>query len=157
MKIEEAIELLQKYKEESEEDYYIRRAEALEMAIEALEQQPTDAVDRVTIKEYLESFGNVKTEQEPCDDAISRQAVLDLVADYDLSMGQVVKCIHALPPVLPQSKMGKWVKHDTGHSIYYDCSLCSCVAPCTETADKILWKLTNYCPDCGAKMQEVEE
>ena len=53
---EEAIELLQKYKEESEEDYYIRRAEALEMAIKALEQQPTDAVDRVTIKEYLESF-----------------------------------------------------------------------------------------------------
>ena len=36
---EEAIELLQKYKEESEEDYYVRRAKALDMAIEALEQQ----------------------------------------------------------------------------------------------------------------------
>ena len=34
-----------------------RIEEAVEMAIKALEQQPTDAVDRVTIKEYLESFG----------------------------------------------------------------------------------------------------
>lgn len=44
-------------------------------------------------------------EQEPCDDAVSRQAVLDLVADYDLSMGQVVKGIHALLPVTPQPKI----------------------------------------------------
>jgi hypothetical protein len=49
-------------------------------------------------------------------------------------------------------KTGKWIKHDTGHSIYYSCSLCSCVAPYTETEDKILWKLSNFCPDCGAKI-----
>ena len=36
------------------------------------------------------------------DDLISRQAVLDLIADYDLSMGQVVKGIHNLPSVIPQ-------------------------------------------------------
>jgi len=36
------------------------------------------------------------------DDLISRQAVLDLIADYDLSMGQVVKGIHNLPSVAPQ-------------------------------------------------------
>ena len=35
-------------------------------------------------------------------DCISRQAVLDLIADYDLSMGQVVRGIHALPSVTPQ-------------------------------------------------------
>ena len=35
-------------------------------------------------------------------DAVSRQAVLELIADYDLSMGQVVRGIHALPPVIPQ-------------------------------------------------------
>ena len=49
----------------------------------------------------------IKTlEQEPCEDAVSRQAVLELVANYDLSMGQVVKCIHALPPVTPQQNLG---------------------------------------------------
>ena len=41
-------------------------------------------------------------EQEPCEDTISRKAVLELIADYDLSMGQVVKGIHALPSVKPQ-------------------------------------------------------
>lgn len=50
------------------------------------------------------------------------------------------------------ARKGCWVKHDTGHSIYYDCSLCGCAAPCTETADKFLWKLSNYCPDCGSEM-----
>ena len=42
-------------------------------------------------------------------DAVSRQAVLELIADYDLSMGQVVRGIHALPSVTPQEpKTFKW-------------------------------------------------
>ena len=44
-------------------------------------------------------------DQEPCGDCISRDAALDLIADYDLSMGQVVKGIHALPSVTPMPKM----------------------------------------------------
>lgn len=51
-----------------------------------------------------------------------------------------------------QPKTGLWIRHDTGHSKYYTCSLCDCAAPCMETADNILWKLANYCPDCGAMM-----
>lgn len=57
-----------------------------------------------------------------------------------------------LPNVTPHPKTGLWIRHDTGHSKYYTCSLCDCAAPCTETADNILWKLANYCPDCGAMM-----
>ena len=41
-------------------------------------------------------------EQEPCEDAISRKEALYLIGDYDLSMGQVVKGIHALPSVQPK-------------------------------------------------------
>lgn len=49
---------------------------------------------------------------------------------------------------------GHWIKHNTpNNTYYYDCSLCGCVAPCTETADSYLWKLSNFCPDCGAKME----
>ena len=44
----------------------------------------------------------------------------------------------------------KWV--DKG--AYVECSKCACLAPCTETADSFLWKLSNYCPDCGAKMDK---
>lgn len=135
----------------------------LNRIIKALDQEPTDAVDRVTIKEYLESFG--KDTNATTIDAVDRQAVLDQT--YLWSKDEFLrvtnpfdylrKRINSLPPVTPLPKVGRWIKHDTGHSIYYDCSLCNCVAPCTETADKILWKMANYCPDCGAKMQEVKD
>lgn len=35
----EAIEILEKYKEECEEDYYVKRAEALEIALKALKDK----------------------------------------------------------------------------------------------------------------------
>ena len=50
-------------------------------------------------------------------DSVSRQAVLELIADDDLSMGQVVKGIHALPSVTPQEprcKECKWWKDSDG-------------------------------------------
>lgn len=87
-----------------------RIEEAVEMAIKALDQQPTDAVDRVTIKEYLESFGNIKTEQEPCDDCISRSAVLAIAGDSCLDLDSYEDTrefcdeIKELPPVTPQQK-----------------------------------------------------
>lgn len=63
-----------------------------------------------------------------------------------------------------EEKTGHWKKHDINGGEYYNCSRCACVAPfMEETVDKVLWKLSNYCPDCGAKMEnggewkEVEE
>ena len=56
-----------------------------------------------------------------------------------------------------QPKKGYWVKHDILNNTYYDCSLCGCVAPCTEFADSFVWKLSNFCPDCGAYMRGVKE
>lgn len=90
-------------------------------------------------------------EQEPCEDAISRQEVLELIADYDLSMGQVVKGIHALRSVTPQeSKTGKWISTETKGVRYafwcrYKCSLCGGLSD-----------HTNFCPNCGAKMESEE-
>ena len=88
--------------------------------------------------------------QQPCEDAISRQAVLELVADYDLSMGQVVKQIHALPPVTPQSKIGKWIIIDDCEHFIAKCSECG------RIEDSRMINKYPYC-HCGAKMQEVEE
>ena len=56
-----------------------------------------------------------------------------------------------------KQKSGKWIKHNTGHSIYYDCSECSCLSPNTEVADGVIWKLSKYCPDCGAKMESEDK
>lgn len=98
---------------------------------------------------------------EPCEDAISREELLKnqtVIVDDDGLMHKVVHIgrICAAPSVNPRLRTGKWIKHDTGHSIYYDCSLCGCTAPHIEVADKILWKLSNYCPDCGAEMEGIE-
>lgn len=62
----------------------------------------------------------------------------------------------AIQDAMSEGKKGKWVKHVTGHSTYYDCSRCSCIAPWTETADAFLWEMTNYCPNCGARMENDE-
>ena len=65
----------------------------------------TDLSDRANLKADMVDACHLAIkilEQEPCEDAISRQEVLYLIADYDLSMGQVVKGIHALPSVTPQ-------------------------------------------------------
>lgn len=91
-------------------------------------------------------------EQEPTTkndlgvDAVNREAVLDLIADYDLSMGQVVKGIHALPSVTPQEPK-------TGYREYndiYDHYLCG-------NCKTIVMDYDNFCPNCGAKMIEPQE
>ena len=89
------------------------------------------------------------------DDTISRQAAIELIErmkSYHQDADDIAEMIANMPSAQPERKNGRWVKHDTGHSIYYDCSLCGCVAPCTEVSDSFIWKLSTYCPDCGAKM-----
>lgn len=96
------------------------------------------------------------------DELISKQAVLELIGDYDLSMGQIVRGIHSLPSIISQPKIGYWVD-DNEYEIdaqygrhHYKCS------ECNEYADKFIggtedwWDLEkpNYCPWCGAKMDK---
>lgn len=87
-------------------------------------------------------------------DCVSRQAVLDLIADYDLSMGQVVRGIHDLPPVTPKQRTGKWIKsRDSYGNNHFTCPFCE-----HDIATKYdgTWE-DNFCPNCGAKMVEPQE
>ena len=102
-------------------------------------------------------------EQEPTTkndlgvDAVSRQEVLDLIADYDLSMGQVVKGIHALPSVTPQEpKTGYWVGIDEEPHEDYECSYCGYVVS-TFTANIKPHTEYKFCPNCGCRMIELQE
>ena len=79
------------------------REEAIKYGTDWLKDEYLDAKDGAFITIALETL-----KQEPCEDAISRQAALELVANYDLSMGQVVEGIHALPLVNPKPKTG-WI------------------------------------------------
>lgn len=107
-------------------------------------------------KEFTEALNDV-LEQEPCDDAISRQEVLYLIADYDLSMGQVVRGIHALPSVTSQEpKTGHWIGIDEEPHEDYECDKCGYTIS-TYTANIEPHTEYKYCPNCGAKMVEPQE
>ena len=91
-------------------------------------------------------------EQESYTDAISRQAVLatldnmDNVLDEDRTIENykelLKECYEVLSPVTPQPKTGHWTDSSNG----WMCSECK----------RDSRKDTDYCPNCGAKMQEVE-
>lgn len=96
-------------------------------------------------------------EQEPCGDAVSRQAVLDLprIKTHNV-WGNViyesvdVENVRQLQSVTPQPKMGRWkrISRDlyVQHAMaYYECSECG----------KKMIGTHNYCPNCGAKMSEI--
>lgn len=135
------------------------------MAIKNGALLPTDAVDRVTIKEYFESFGKVTN--VTVTDAVDRQAVLDQT--YLWSKDEFLrvtnpfdylrKRINSLPSVTPQPKMGRWITwkeagNDIPSETRFECSVCHDAA---QTLCNGLDLLSTYCPNCGAKMQGVKE
>ena len=149
---EEAESLLDEYLDKHEtmidytsrDDYIIWTQEAEDKATSEFMQLKDKLIELICGSEDVE--------------AVSKLAVLDLVADYDLSMGQVVKGIHALPPVSVKQKIGHWIFNRLVTSILfnenlieYKCSECGRRIRCTES------ELVNYpyC-HCGAKMEAEE-
>ena len=104
-------------------------------------------------------------EQEPCEDAISRQAVLDLCdkrTKYDIPYeyyegkkhirgwdeGRIINFtkLMQLPSVIPQPKTGHWIDTGSGQM----CSRCG----------EIQYGYDNFrrfCASCGAKMIEPQK
>lgn len=113
-----------------------KTAEAIEMAIKVLEQ-------------------------EPCEDAISRQAVFEQIncwignGEYRYTnathyLTERVKHISSIKPQEP--KIGHWIEHphEAGENweySRYECSECSA----WEDDD------SDFCPNCGAKMVDLQE
>jgi len=105
----------------------------------------------VVISEWLK--------QDPCKDCISRKdAIIQLSHnktgddDCDVIVQSDIETIKALPPVTPKQKTGHWkrisIDKYVQHAMaYYKCSVC----------DKDIIGKHNYCPNCGAKMEEVKE
>ena len=113
-------------------------------------------------------------EQEPCEEAVSRQAVLSKIKKVCFSeeWGQfrvdngsngqrdfLINYIEQLPPVTPQPKMGRWIEVDIGNCrATLKCSVCDRVIEPTFTFGEYSYEDINryypYC-HCGAKM-EVE-
>lgn len=114
---------------------------------------------------------------EPCEDAVSRDAVCEIISDIRDCISvegywAIVERLKKLPSVAQKSetvtefadrcrecgaRYGKLLKQKTGHWIshydedakegWYECDRCH-----TERAFN-----TDYCPNCGAKMVEPQE
>ena len=131
---EEAIVIL---KDEAEyKKYYPYDRQALDMAIQALSQEPTvTSTDEPMTMVYPTIF---------CEDVISREAVLDGLKGCICE--EWVKTLFAtmvkqLPPVTQKS--GKWEN-------LYRCWMCSECGKQTYIEHK-------YCPNCGARMESEDK
>ena len=165
--------------------------QAYEMAIQALSQEPCEDAEQIDyhddfetalkkindyertrdervaisiLNAYKEGYKSAIEDykQEPCDDAISREAVLNAIEHEDkwlldakghnglteIAFSGLKARVDALPSVTQKS--GKWIAHSDGIWIeYYECSECG-------RAHTIH---SDYCPNCGADMRDkaVEE
>lgn len=113
-------------------------------------------LDRVNKLRDWEEYLTIK--QEPCEDAISRQAVLETLDDMDNVLDEdrtienykelLKECYEVLPSVKPQEKIGHWTLHNEGYfDESYVCSKCDGDSPFDY----------KYCPNCGARMVEPQE
>ena len=99
-------------------------------------------------------------QQEHYGDCISKQKVLyilkekwNMFSDADDAMQESINTIEALTPVTSAEKTGHWIMtgdYYTGAYGSIDYVKCSC---CGEDS----LEEGNFCPNCGAKMQEVKE
>ena len=117
--------------------------EALEMAIQALQQEPTvEDMER----EYEKSKALFHKIVE-CDDAVSREAVLMIANSPTLSINETVAMIKRLPSVMQKS--GHWNTYENYQGgikeTWYECSECKW--------SSALLIPRKYCPNCGADMK----
>ena len=106
----------------------------------------------VMCKDILDYF----EEQEPCEDAISREDVMDWLenATYEDVCEAIGTNLDFLPSVTHKS--GKWIGIDEKPHEDYECSCCGYVVS-TFTANIEPHTEYKYCPNCGAKMESEDK
>ena len=101
-------------------------------------------------------------EQQPCEDCISREAVLETIEDCNSDGLKGIFCsyndgerfkeyIKDLPSATPKEKTAAWVPIDAEPHDICECNACGWLLYYEDKTDY------KYCPNCGAKMDEVEE
>lgn len=121
----------------------------------------TELLPEEFLSEYTDAIkmGIEALKQEPCGDAVSRQAVLETIDDDNrnghyscFATNNDAECfkqiIRELPSVTAQPKIGywEWLQYDGNPKIgNFHCSLCHSIGR----------TYFDYCPYCGAKMSEI--
>ena len=123
------------------------QVDALEMAIEALEQEPCeDAISRQVISDYVESHI-----QE------INAGYGDLNAHTNKILRMIVEYINKIPPVSPVRPKGKWIMrhHIDENRQGFNMWICSeCREEFSYDAETGVGITdANFCPNCGADMR----
>ena len=111
---------------------------------------------------------NGMLEQQPCEDAINRQAVFESIED-DASNGvyshfasyedaqKFKETIKALSPVTPIRPKGAWTAIDEEPHETWECDHCGFVIDCSGCVDPTEYRDTfKFCPRCGTEMVKAE-
>ena len=86
-------------------------------------------------------------EQEPCEDAISRQAVFNIVENAQYRVDAISE-IEQLPSVAPKERTGHWEMYEDADGIYGVCDICGTDADFSHYGEAY-----PFCPNCGARME----
>ena len=131
------------------------------MIDELLEQQPCEDC-KVKKEAYIQGYDYgvkdwFKAKTEPCDDCISRQALIEKATSWDKHFADSERCvslteIQNAPSVKPQRPSGKWVNNI--HDIPI-CDQCGYMTPYDRAIDD--YEYGNFCPNCGADMRGEED
>ena len=116
---------------------------------------------------------------KPCEDAIRRQAVLNILDDtvknyikendFDKAQGVAWVKVQKLPPVTPQPRKGHWIRIGDRDFGYRDIVICKC-SECGDEKEftgkfeleghRLVIDMDHvykFCPDCGAKMERSDK
>ena len=96
-------------------------------------------------------------DQEPCEDAVSREAILLQIGKIKDNYGgllDVARFIRKLPSVQPKQNIGHWKYY---YSPFQRVSAFSDTKAqcdkCGYTKNRYDGEILNYCPNCGSKME----
>ena len=116
--------------------------------LEKIKAEIQERIDKIGNDNYANGLAEAiiiidrYAEQEPCDDAISREMAIKechwVVMDGEPYNIIQEETLLGLPPVRPQPKTGEWIKMP----ICFKCSNCN----------ELENRTTKYCPNCGARM-----
>ena len=85
---------------------------------------------------------------EPCEDAISREKAIKQCG-FGMTSLLVADCLRRLPLVTPKQRTGHWIRefNDIEGEVRFTCSSCG----------EFQLFGTDFCPNCGAKMEGESE
>lgn len=143
-----------------------------EEAIKKLELQKNEYLDKyIDFAGIAEAYDMAikALEQEPCEDAISRAEAIRIASGY-CHWSNVPEELERLPSVQPKTRAGHWELPEMAYdsNIWRKCSCCGVHHECftkyepkspSMYAGETFYsrKRMDFCPNCGADMRETDE